>query len=85
MSSENILNPAEASRDRFSVAFRLLLIIPHLIALCFLSIAWAFTTIVAWVAILFTGQYPSSLEQFSLGVLRWNIRVEACALLLQDE
>jgi hypothetical protein len=80
-----VLDPPEAPRDRVSVGFRIFLILPHLIALCFLSIAWCFTTIIAWFAILFTGRYPESLERFSMGVLRWNIRVEAYALLLHDE
>ena len=40
---------------------------------------------IAWFAILFTRRYPERLESFALGVLRWNIRVEADALLLRDE
>ncbi len=80
-----VLEQPTVARDKVSVAFRLILILPHLIALCFLSIAWAFTTVIAWFAILFTGRYPERLELFALGVLRWNIRVEAYALLLRDE
>lgn len=80
-----VIDPPETPRDRVSVAFRLILILPHLIVLCLLSIAWAFTTIVAWFAILFNGTYPPGLERFAIAVLRWNIRVEAYALLLHDE
>ena len=80
-----VLEQPTVARDKVSVAFRLILILPHLIALCFLSIAWALTTVIAWFAILFTGRYPERLELFALGVLRWNIRVEAYALLLRDE
>ncbi|MCU0633721.1 MAG: DUF4389 domain-containing protein [Gemmatimonadaceae bacterium] len=72
-------------RDRVSVAFRLLLIVPHLIALCVLSVAWIVVTIVAWLAILITGHFPARLEAFSRSVLQWNTRVEAYALLLHDE
>jgi hypothetical protein len=72
-------------RDRVSIAFRILLAIPHLIACWALGLAWGFTTAVAWVAILITGRYPESLQDFAVGVFRWNIRVEAYLLLLTDE
>lgn len=73
-----------ATRHRLTVAFRLILIIPHLIAVWVLGIAWLFVTVFAWFAILFTGRYPPGLYGFSVGVLRWNTRVEAYMLLLQD-
>jgi Domain of unknown function (DUF4389) len=79
------IRPPTEPRDRLSVALRLLLIIPHLIVLCALSIAWGFVTIFAWFAILFTGRYPASVAPFSVGVFRWNVRVEAYMLLLHDE
>ena len=50
-----------------------------------LGIAWVVTTLVAWFVILFTGRYPRSLYEFSLGALRWTTRVEAYLLLLTDE
>jgi hypothetical protein len=80
-----MLDAPAVPRDRVSVAFRIVLILPHLIALCFLSVAWCFTTILAWFSILFTGRYPERLESFAVSVLRWNTRVEAYALLLHDE
>jgi hypothetical protein len=72
-------------RDRVTVAFRIVLVLPHLVMLWVLGIAWAITTLVAWVAILFTGDYPARLYEFAVGVLRWNTRVEAYFLLLRDE
>lgn len=72
-------------RDRLTVAFRIVLAIPHVLAVWALGIAWGLTTIVAWFAILFTGAYPASLYRFGVGVLRWNTRVEAYLLLLRDE
>jgi hypothetical protein len=72
-------------RDRLSVAFRFFLAIPHLILLGLLSIAWALTTAVAWIAILATGRYPETLYGFAIGVLAWDMRVEAYMLLLRDE
>jgi hypothetical protein len=50
-----------------------------------LSIAWAVTTIIAWVSILINGTFPPSLYQFNRGMLRWTTRVEAYLLLLHDE
>lgn len=77
--------PPVAPRDRVSVGFRVLLAMPHLIALWALGIAWALTTMIAWFVILFTGRYPPSLYAFAAGVLRWGARVEAYLLLLRDE
>lgn len=79
------LTPPDEPRNRLTVAFRIVLAIPHILAVWFLGIAWALTTIVAWFAILFTGSYPASLYEFGVGVLRWNTRVDAYLLLLRDE
>jgi hypothetical protein len=75
----------EGPHDRVSVAFRLFLAIPHLIAVWALGMAWALTTIVAWFAILLTGRHPRPLYEFGVGALRWTTRVEAYLLLLRDE
>jgi hypothetical protein len=52
-----------------------LLLIPHLIILVFLWIAFVVVTVIAFFAILFTAQYPRGLFEFNLGVLRWSWRV----------
>lgn len=79
------LSPPDAPRDRLAVAFRIILALPHLLAVWALGMAWALTTVVAWFSILFTGRYPEGLYRFAVGVLRWNVRVEAYLLLLRDE
>ena len=76
---------AKPERDRLTVAFRPILVIPHAIIVWALALAWAVTSIIAWFAVLFTGRYPRTLYDFAVGVLRWSTRVEAYLLLLHDD
>jgi hypothetical protein len=52
-----------------------LLIIPHLIVLVFLGIAFFVLSVVAFFSLLFTGRYPRGIFDFNLGVMRWGWRV----------
>src|SRR3984893_14101911 len=58
------------------------LAIPHYVVLFFLGIAAFVAVVVAWFAILFTGNYPKGLFDFVEGVIRWSNRVTGYALIL---
>jgi hypothetical protein len=58
------------------------LAIPHYIVLVFLAVVAIFAVIIAWVMILFTGEYPKALFDYVVGVMRWGLRVNAYAFLL---
>lgn len=70
--------------SRLLIFVKWILAIPHFIALWLLSIAYLIVIIIAWFAILFTGQFPSGLAKFAIGFMRWNARVGAYLMLLTD-
>jgi hypothetical protein len=82
--SISVAEPAD-SRDRVSIALRLLFALPQLVAVAVLLVVWLFVTLVAWVVVVFTGSYPASLYPFASGIMSWVLRVEAYLLLLVDE
>ena len=77
--------PQLEGRNRLTVAFRLILAIPHFIVLPLLGIAVFFVGVITFFAVLFTGRWPDGLRNFVLGVGRWWLRFQAYLLLLTDE
>jgi hypothetical protein len=77
--------PALSERNRLTVAFRIILVIPQLLVLAALGIAASVVAVIAFFAVLFTGRWPAGLRDFVVNVARWYVRVEAYWLLLTDE
>jgi hypothetical protein len=65
----------EPGLSRWLWLVKWLLLLPHIIVLVFLWIAFIVLTVVAWFAILITGRYPRAIFGFNLGVFRWTWRV----------
>lgn len=72
-------------RNRVTVLVRILLVIPHYIALFFVMLAAWVVYLIAWFAVLFTGAMPTGLRDFLIGTGRWSNRVQAYFWLLADE
>jgi hypothetical protein len=77
--------PRLTDRNRLTVAFRIILVIPQLIALIVLEFVAVVVTVVAFFAVLFTGRWPEGMRTIVLNIARWYLRVEAYYLLLLDE
>jgi hypothetical protein len=71
--------------SRWLIFVKWLFVIPNMIVLMVLLLAYYVTLIIAWFAILFTGRYPKGLFSFGVGVMRWNLRASAYMYFLRDE
>jgi hypothetical protein len=65
----------DSTLSRWKWLVKWLLAIPHLVVLLLLWVAAVLLTIVAGIAIVFTGRYPRRIFDFNAGVLRWTWRV----------
>ena len=64
---------------------KMFILIPHLIVLWALNIAAFVAGLFAQVVVLFTGKYPYDIHGFMVGVMRWQVRVNAYLFGLRDE
>ena len=71
-------DPPSGYLSRWRVlVWKVILLFPHMVVLQFLAMAVFVVTVLAWFGILFTGNYPRGMFQFSVGVQRWYHRVMA--------
>ena len=68
-----------------TVFLRILMLIPHAIALYVITLIGEIVAFISWFAALFTGSVPVGMHNFLAGWIRWQTRVGAYALLLTDE
>lgn len=78
-------SPQIEGRNRLTVFFRVIMIIPHYIILGVLMCVAGVLGLIGWVAALATGSVPGGLHNFIVGWLRWSVRSYAFAALLTDE
>jgi len=71
-------------RSRLSVFFRVLLALPHLIALYVYGFVVEIAVVVAWVVAVVLGRLPEGLHAFIAGYVRYATRVTAYLLLLAE-
>ncbi|MEA2389842.1 MAG: hypothetical protein QOG41_2615 [Thermoleophilaceae bacterium] len=69
--------PPEGKIARWRVLFQYILAIPHFIVVGFLFIAEYIVVVIAFFSILFTRQWPRSMFDFTVGIMRWRTRANA--------
>ena len=76
---------AKKDLNRFLPLVKWLLAFPHYIVMAFLVLGAVWATIIAWFAIMLTGNYPKGLFDYVVGVGRWALRVNAFTTLLTTD
>jgi len=64
-------------RNRFTVGFRLLLAIPHIIWVLLWTIAVVVTALLGWIAALLSGRLPAGFHRFFCRYLRYQVHLSA--------
>jgi hypothetical protein len=75
---------ATARQRRVTVAFRIILAIPHMFVLYFLAIAAGVVCFLGWWGALFMGRLPDFAASYLTGYMRWTARLQAYVMLLTD-
>jgi len=73
-----------AVQRRLTVAFRVILVIPHMFLLFFLAIAAFVVAFLGWWGALFAGRLPEFAVNYLTGFMRWVLRYQAYLYLLTD-
>jgi Domain of unknown function (DUF4389) len=74
-----------APQSRVTVAFRLLLVVPHVFVLLTMAVGAWVVAFIGWFGALFTGRLPVFAAEFLTGYLRWLSRAQAYQYLLTDQ
>jgi Domain of unknown function (DUF4389) len=72
-------------QSRVTIAFRILLAVPHFIVLYFLGLVGSLLLIGGWFAALVLGRLPGWIARYQMGLIAYSTRVNAYALLLADK
>ncbi|KAA0237227.1 DUF4389 domain-containing protein [bacterium] len=72
-------------RNRLTCFFRILMVIPQIIVLWFVTIAAEVCVLISWFVALFTGSVPEGLHNFIVGWLRWQTRVTSYMYMHVDQ
>jgi hypothetical protein len=85
------VDPATVSMDvqpeynRWAPLYKWLIAFPHYLVLFVLEIGAIIAGIIAFFAVIITGEYPKALRDFQVGVWRWAYRVDSYVYLMHDE
>jgi hypothetical protein len=80
-----LVTPQLTGRNRITALFRIILAIPHLLIVSAFSYVMQAIAIIAWIAIVVTGNMPRGLWNFGVGYMRWRTRTNAYIFLHRDE
>ncbi len=76
---------ARQDLNRWLPLVKWFLALPHFVLLFLLSFTVVAVSVVAWFAVVITGQYPRPLFDFVVGVMRWSLRVFSYAIVLTTD
>ena len=78
-------NPSKGWAVVGIVFLKLLILLPHIVALFIVTVAAIFGVWFGYFAVLFTGRLPVGIQDFAAGVLQWNQRVVAFVAGITDD